>query len=208
MTFDNHYNTQRKQLLLPEYGRHIHEMVIYIKGLPDREERNRLAKSLVNIMANMNPGMRENQEFRTKLWNHLAMMANFELDIDYPVEIIKKESLEQKPNRIPYNTGRIKYKHYGRNAERFIKKFAEMDDSETRTLLIEMLANHMKKLYLVWNKEAVSDEQIFSDMNEFSGSKPLVSSTLKLNETKDILFRNKKTPTTNPNPKKNHRSKK
>lgn len=205
MNQKEHYNTQRERLRLPEYGRHIQEMVEYLKSVEDKAERTRLAKSLVSIMANFNPGLKDNQDFKTKLWNHLAMLSGYQLDIDYPCEITSPEELSRPPSKITYPAGRVKYKHYGKNAENLVKAFADMEDNESRQVLTEMLANHMKKLYLVWNKEAVNDELIFNDMNDMAGGKKIIEAPIKLNETRDILFRNKKTQA--PPPKKNHRKK-
>ena len=192
MDLNEHYNSQRKKLILPEYGRHIQEMVDHILTVESREERNRMSKGLINIMSNMTPGMRDNNEFKIKLWNHLAQMGNYKLDIDYPVEITKEEELLKKPHTLPYPTNSIRHKHYGGIAKAFVRKFIEMPDSESKTVLIEMLANHMKKLYLVWNKEAVSDDQIFADINEMAGPIPLINGHIRLNETRDILYRNQK----------------
>lgn len=192
MDLNEYYNTQRERLVLPEYGRHIHEMVEHILTVESKDERNRMAKGLVSVMMNLTPNMRDNVEFKTKLWNHLAQMSHYRLDIDYPVAITQLEELAKKPHSIPYPTNKIRHKHYGGIAKALVKKFMEMPDSESKTLLIEMLANHMKKLYLVWNKEAVSDDQIFADINEMAGAVPLINTHIRLNETRDILFRNQK----------------
>ena len=204
MNTSEYYNSQRKPLVLPEYGRHIHEMVNYIKTVESSEDRNRMAKSLINIMANLTPGMRDNPEFKNKLWNHLAQMANYELDVEYPCPITLKEDFQKPPNKLPYPSNRIKQKHYGGIAQSCLRKFKEMPDSESKTVLLEMLANHMKKLYLLWNKEAVSDEQIFTDMAEMAGDVSLIDTSIRLNETRDILFRNQK-PKIQKSYKKNNR---
>lgn len=196
----NYYNTQREKLILPEYGRYIQDMVNYLKTVESPETRNRLAKVVITAMANFTPGMRDNPEFKNKLWNHLAHMADYELDIDYPCPVTKKEDFLKRPNKLPYPKNNVKLKHYGGIAYGLIQKFSEMPDSESKSILLEMLANHMKKLYLVWNKEAVSDEQIFADINEMAGNTALIDSTVRLNETRDILLRNQK-----PKPQKNYK---
>jgi len=192
MNTSEYYSSQQKNLILPEYGRHIQEMVDHLKTVESRDDRNKMAKGLINIMENLTLSMRDNTEFRNKLWNHLAQMANYELDIDYPCQITQREDFLKPPNKLPYPSNNIRHKHYGGIAKAFIRKFSEMPDSESKTVLLEMLANHMKKLYLVWNKEAVSDEQIFSDINEMAGNVPLINTSIRLNETRDILYRNKK----------------
>ena len=205
MNSTEYYNSQRKQLILPEYGRHIHEMVDYLKTVESAEDRNRMSKALINIMANLTPGMRENPEFRNKLWNHLAQMGNYELDIEYPCPITQKEEFLKPPNKLPYPLNNIRQKHYGGIAKACIRKFSEMPDSESKTVLLEMLANHMKKLYLVWNKEAVSDEQIFTDINEMAGNVPLIDTNIRLSETRDILYRNQKPKIQKPFKKNNRK---
>ncbi len=202
MELSEQYNTQRKKLIFPEYGRNIQEMVDYIIKVELRDDRNRMAKAVINVMANLTPSLRDNAEFKVKLWNHLAQMSNFQLDIDYPCEIISPESLSKKPNPLPYPTNKIRDKHYGGISKATIQQLATLPDSDSKDVLIEMLANHMKKLYLVWNKEAVSDEQIFSDINEISGTE-LVKTKIRLNETRDILFKNQK-PKPNKSFKKNN----
>ncbi|GAB4287229.1 MAG: DUF4290 domain-containing protein [Marinilabiliales bacterium] len=186
------YNTQRKKLPLPEYGRNIHKMVDYIKTIEDREERNKMAKALINIMSNLNPQFRDVADFKSKLWDHLAIMSNYELDIDYPHPIPEPKLIKEKPNRIPYNKDKIDFLHYGKNIVSFINYAADMEDGEEKQYLIETIANHMKKTYLMWNKESVSDEQIFKDIKTLSNGR-IVIDDMTLNETRDILNRNKKT---------------
>ena len=108
------YNTQQRKLPLPEYGRSVQNMVDHALTIEDREERQRCANTIVNIMGGMFPHLRDVDDFNHKLWDHLAIMADFKLDIDYPVEVVKKESLEIKPDRIPYSQNGIQYRHYGR----------------------------------------------------------------------------------------------
>lgn len=204
MEFSEQYNTQRKKLLFPEYGRNIQEMVDYIIKVELRDDRNRMAKAVINVMSNLTPSLRDNSEFKIKLWNHLAQMSNFQLDIDYPCEIITPEELSKKPTPLPYPSNNIRDKHYGGIAKALIQKMATFPDSESKDVLLEMLANHMKKLYLVWNKEAVSDEQIFADINDIAGTE-LVKTRIRLNETRDILFKNQKPKPTKPFKKNNHK---
>ncbi len=204
MELSEHYNTQRKKIILPEYGRNIQDMVDYIVQVESRDDRNRMAKATINVMANLTPSLRESSEFKTKLWNHLAQMSNFQLDIDYPCEIIKPEDLSRKPKPLPYPSNNIRHKHYGGIAKALIQKIATFPESESKEILLEMLANHMKKLYLVWNKEAVSDEQIFADINEIAGTE-IVKNHVRLNETRDILFKNQKPKQNKPFKKNNYK---
>jgi hypothetical protein len=126
------------------------------------------------------------------VWDHLAIIADFELDIDYPVEITQKEALFEKPKKVPYPEKKIRFKHYGKGVESQLIKLSQMEDGEKKTVYVEMLANYMKKLYLLWNKEAVSDELIFKDILDITGSQTLIKPEMKLSETRDILQRTRK----------------
>lgn len=192
------YNTEEKRLVLPEYGRNIQNMVDYCVAIEDREERKRCANSIINIMGNMFPHLRDVNDFKHILWDHLAIMADFKLDIDYPYEIIRKEDLYSRPPRIPYSNGRIRYRHYGKTLELMIRKATEFESGVEKDQLIRMLANQMKKSFLNWNKESVDDRKIFKDLDELSeGAIVLDEEVHKLAESRDILARNA------PAPKKN-----
>jgi hypothetical protein len=186
------YNTTRKKLVLPEYGRNIQKMVDHLITIEDRNERNIAAKTIINVMGNMNPHLRDVSDFKHKLWDHLAIMADFKLDIDFPFELPQKEVLMEKPRRVPYSNYKIRYKHYGKALELLIDKASEIEEKEEKDALIKLIANHMKKSFLTWNREVVSDEQIISDLNELSGGKLNVPIDMKLTETKDILAKNRR----------------
>ena len=151
------YNTQQRKLPLPEYGRSVQNMVDYALTIEDREERQRCANTIVNIMGGMFP--------------HLRDVADFKLDIDYPVDIVKKESLEVKPDRIPYSQNNIRYRHYGRFVQDMIKIAIDYPEGEERNQLLKLIANHMKKDYQNWNKDGVEDQKILDDLCELSGGK-------------------------------------
>ena len=186
------YNTQLKKLLLPEYGRNVQQMVDHCLTIEDGAERTRCANTIINIMGNLFPHLRDVEDFKHKLWDHLAIMADFKLDIDYPYEIIKKENLYTRPDPIPYQSTSIRYLHYGKSLEAMIKKASEMPEGDERNYLIFLLANHMKKSFLTWNKEVVDDEKIFKDLREYSQGKiDLNQETFKLKESKDILQQRK-----------------
>ncbi len=180
------YNTSRNKLILPEYGRNIQKMVEYILTIPDREERNRLAHAVIIIMGNMNPHLRDINDFKHKLWDHLAIMADFQLDIDYPYEIPRPEEFTEKPRRVTYNDSEIKYRHYGFIVESLIKEAIKLPDGDDKDTLIRLIANHMKKSYLAWNRDSVTDEIIFNDLHELSGKKLTVKEGVKLTEHKEF----------------------
>ena len=193
------YNTEEKKLVMPEYGRNIQNMVDYCITIQDREERKRCANTIINIMGNMFPHLRDVNDFKHILWDHLAIMADFKLDIDYPYEIVKKEDLYSRPPRIPYNNSRIRYRHYGKTLEKMIQKATEFEPGMEKDLLIKLLATQMKKSFLTWNKESVDVRKIFKDLDELSEGRIILDEEVhKLAESRDILARN------NTNNKKNY----
>jgi hypothetical protein len=187
------YNTQEKHLALPEYGRNLQNMVDYCVSIPDREERTYCANTIINIMGNMFPHLRDVNDFKHILWDHLAIMADFALDIDYPYEVVKREDMYLKPRKIAYPQASITYKHYGKNLENMIREATQLEEGEQKDYLISLLANHMKKSFLTWNKEAVDDRKIFDDLKYLSkGDIVLDEDSHKLTESKDILSRKNK----------------
>lgn len=165
------YNTQQKRLPLPEYGRSIQNMVDHALTIEDRAERQRCANTIVNIMGGMFPHLRDVPDFKHKLWDHLAIMSDFKLDIDYPFEIVRKDNLETRPSKIPYPSTRIRYRHYGRSLEVLIKKACELPEGDEKQNLVALVCNHMKKDYMAWNKDQVDDQKIAEDLYELSEGK-------------------------------------
>ena len=161
------YNTQLKRLVLPEYGRNIQKMVDHCMTIEDREERTRCAYSIITAMSNLMQ-LQKNNDALNKLWDHLAIMSDFNLDIDYPTEIIRKESLSSLPEPIRYNGGGFSYRHYGQHLEDMIYRASQYPEGEERNALVMLLANHMKKTMLAVNPDGVEDERIFRDLAEIS----------------------------------------
>lgn len=184
------YNTRRPNLILPEYGRNIQKMVEHLMTIEDREERNKAARTVIAVMGNLNPHLRDVADFKHKLWDHLAIISDFRLDIDSPYDTPTRELLAEKPNTIPYNQKNIKFKHYGHSIVLMIEKAVEMEEGEEKQDLIRMIAYHMKKSYLTWNREAVDDREILEDLVTLSGNKLVLDPALELPETKDILAKN------------------
>lgn len=195
------YNTQLKKLTLPEYGRNIQQMVDHCLTIEDREERTRCAHSIINIMGNLFPNLRNVEDFKHKLWDHLAIMSDFKLDIDYPCEIIKPDNLNSQPNKIEYSTSNIRYRHYGRNIEEMIKKASEMEEGEERDALISLIAHHMKKLMLAVNNEGVDDAKILKDLRDYSHG------AINLNHEEYHLHEFKEAPTQQQNAGKKKKKK-
>ena len=161
------YNTHLKKLVLPEYGRNIQRMVDYCLTLEDRDERNHCAGAIVRAMGNLFPELRA-PENAHKLWDHLAIMSDFKLDIDYPCDVIREDDLHTLPERVSYTTGSPRYRHYGRILQQLIRKASDMEPSPERDAVIMLIANHMKKQMLAVNPDGVEDVKIFNDLAELS----------------------------------------
>jgi len=186
------YNTSRKKLTLPEYGRNIQKLVEHAVSIEDRDERNKVAKAIISILGNMNPHLRDISDFKHKLWDHIAIMSDFKLDIDYPYEPPSLKKLTEKPKRMPYNVNKIKFRHYGRTIEKLIEKACEYEEGEEKEALIKLIANHMKKLFVTWNKETINDDLIISDLVKLSNEKLNIDKEMKLTETKEIIQKSRK----------------
>lgn len=186
------YNSNRKKLILPEYGRNIQNMVNHVMTIENKEERQKASQTIIDIMGNLHPYLRDVPDFKHKLWDHLAIMTDFQLDIDYPYELPEREMLDEKPNKIPYHTGRIRYRHYGKVVELMIQRAAEYEDGAEKDYLVQMIADHMKKCYLTWNKETVDDEIVMKDFIELSKGEIEVPDDFQLKEARTLISKKKK----------------
>lgn len=204
------YNTQQKRMPLPEYGRSIQNMVDHALTIEDRAERQRCANTIINIMGGMFPHLRDVPDFKHKLWDHLAIMSDFKLDIDYPFEVIPKNNLDAKPEPVPYPCTKIRYRHYGRTLEVLIQKACEFPEGDEKQNLVALICNHMKKDYMTWNKDTVDDRKIADDLYELSGEKlQMTDEILKLmTERIDLYYRPTKANTPNNNNNRNNKKKK
>lgn len=162
------YNTQRDKLHMPEYGRHVQKMVEYVASLPDKEKRNEQIQSVVQVMGTLNPQLRDINDFKHKLWDHVHVISDFKIDIDSPYATPTRESLSNRPNPIPLQKTPVKAAHYGRNIQNMIEVIAQREDDEVKTYMIKTLASYMKQQYLIWNKDSVSEETIFNDIYKLS----------------------------------------
>ena len=162
------YNTQREKLLMPEYGRHVQDMINYVKNIPDKEERNEQIQAVVQVMGTLNPQLRDLNDFKHKLWDHVQIISDFKIDIDSPYPTPTRETLSTKPNPIPLEKDPTKMVCYGRNIQNMINVIAEREDDELKTAMIKTLASYMKQQYLIWNKDSVSEETIFNDIYKLS----------------------------------------
>jgi len=174
-------------MALPEYGRNVQKMVDHIKNIEDRAERNRAARTLIQIMGNLNPHLRDEGDFKHKLWDHLALIAGFELDIDSPYQLPEPSKFVEKPGQIPYQQGNIRYLHYGRIIEIMIETACNMKDGEEKEYLTSLILNQMKKSYITWNRSQVADEVIIGDMKMLSRGKLKVTEGVRILEVKELM---------------------
>jgi len=182
------YNTERPKLFIPEYGRHFQKMVDHAVAIEDREERNKVANSIISVMGNLQPHLRDVPDFQHKLWDQLFIMADFKLDVDSPFPITSKEVLQQRPEPLEYPQNHPKYRFYGNNIKRMIDVAVKWEEGDMRSGLEYAIANHMKKCYLVWNKDTVEDSVIFNHLKELSdGEIDLAKSDESLTDSGQFL---------------------
>jgi Domain of unknown function (DUF4290) len=165
------YNNERPGLIIPEYGRHIQKMIDYAVSIDDREERNKVAQAIIGIMGNLNPHLRDVPDFQHKLWDQLFIISDFKLDADSPFVKPSREMLEERPERLNYPQNFPRYRFYGNNIKKMIDVCNRWEEGDLKQALKYVIANHMKKCYLNWNKDTVTDEVIFEHLYELSGGK-------------------------------------
>ena len=174
------YNTERVRLYIPEYGRNVQKMVEYLKTIEDREKRNEQAKAVIKVMEIINPAVKLQENFEHKLWDHLHIISGFSLDVDSPYPVPAPESLNEKPQMVPIEKRPIKATHYGRNIENIIELIASTEDGDMKTEMIRTLAVYMRQQYLIWNKDTVSEQTIFQDIEKLSDYRIKVPEGLEL----------------------------
>lgn len=162
------YNFERKKLILPEYGRHIHEMIDHLSTTDDREERNSQARAVIAVMGNLNPMLRDTADFNHKLWDHLFIMAGFNLDVDSPYPIPTAQTLAPSPSKMKYPAKNVKLKHYGKNVERMLLALQEIDNQEVVEYVTANIARFMRTKSYEYNQEHPSNEVIIKDIKRLS----------------------------------------
>jgi hypothetical protein len=165
------YNTSRKNLSLPEYGRHLQNLVDYCVKIPDRDERTACAYAIVEMMPTLFPEVVGENGDMSKAWDQLNIMSGFKLDIDFPCEVITSEQMNPKPNKIPYTSSKIRFRSYGKNIEKMVEIVADMEDGPEKDNLVSMIAHHIKKQLLIHNKEGVDDAKVLRDLSIYSHGK-------------------------------------
>ena len=179
-TIKLYYNTEVEKLGMPEYGRNVLKMVEQLRDIPDKAKRTEQAGAVVKVMESLNPQVHQQENWKQKLWDHLFMIAGYDLDVDSPYPKPLPELAASKPDPIPLNTQPIKARHYGRNIENIMNLIAEQEDGEVKTAMIRSLAIYMRQQYLIWNKDSVADETIFADIHRLSGGRISIPEGIQL----------------------------
>ena len=199
------YNTEREKIVISEYGRNIQVMIRHLMEIEDRKQRTEAAYFIVNVMAQMNPQVKESNDYMHKLWDHLHIIANYELDVDGPYPKPTPEMQKQKPEHVGYQKNNIRYGHYGQYIYDVVKKVKEMEDGPKKQAILINIANQMKRDYLNWNRDTVNDLLILDDLYKISGEEIALPMETKLTPTNEIL---NKQPQQQQNQKKKQNNKK
>lgn len=187
------YNAERPHLIIPEYGRHLQKLIDQATEIEDAETRNKAAKYIIQVMGSLNPHLRDVPDFQHKLWDQLFIMSDFKLDVESPYPIPSREVLQLKPEVLKYPQNFPKYRYYGNNIKYMIDVANKWEEGEMKSALVKVIANHMKKSYLSWNKDTVKDDVIFEHLYELSeGKLNLLQSSEELINTTDLLRTNKR----------------
>ena len=198
------YNTDTKKLVIPEYGRNVQKMVQHAINIEDTEQRNKSANVIIKVMDLINPNTNNSnsEEHAQKLWAHLHIISNFELEVESPYKKPEKELYQSKPDEVPYPKNDIRFKHYGKIMEDMVKSASELSEGEDKEKLVKHIANLLKTSYLQWNRDSVNDSLIIKQLEELSDGKLTISAD-KLRDTSDIVRTFKKKKSNNKNYSKN-----
>ena len=165
------YNSQRGTMIIPEYGRNVEKMIAFACTIDDKEERNKCANAIISVMGQLNPHLRDIDDYKHKLWAHLFVMSDFKLDVDSPYPIPSAESLATKPDLVKYPQQAVRFGHYGKSVEDLINKAIEYDDGDEKDYLVGLIGNLMKRSYIQWNNDSVQNSTIVNDIDRLSGGK-------------------------------------
>ena len=175
-----HYNTSQKKLIMPEYGRHVHEMIQHAIQIKEREQRNNAAYTIIGIMGTLMPHLRDVPDFKHKLWNHLLIMSDYQLDIDVPFPPPPRNEMVEKPCRVPYPQSHIRQRHYGKILVEMIRETGKLEDSNKRDSLISMLVTQMRKSHVTWSRSEFNNEYIIQDVLDISDGKIQLNSEMSI----------------------------
>ena len=181
------YNTEKEQIVIPEYGRCVQEMIKKLPEIEDRQQRTEAAKYIISVMVQMNPSIKQSSDYEHKLWDHLYMISGYKLDVDSPYAPPTREAQQRKPQHIGYQNNNIKYGHYGQYLIKMIEAAAQEENDEIREALAYSLASQMKRNYMEWNKSVVNDQVILDDLKTISGGRLVINDEAKMNATGEIF---------------------
>jgi hypothetical protein len=184
------YNTQLPHLQIPEYGRNIQVMIDHCVNIEDRDERNKCAKAIIQIMGQLNPHLRDIADYTHKLWDHLFLISKFKLDVDSPYPRPTAETFTTKPDIVPYPATKMRYKHYGKTIERIIDVAKTYEDGPEKKELTRLIANHLKKSYVNWNKDSVTDDVIFKQFKEMTNNELVIDEGTALTHANELKNKN------------------
>lgn len=181
------YNTQREKMTIPEYGRAVQQMIHHLFEIDDRTKRTEAANFIVSIMAQMNPQVKDRDDYLHKLWDHMFLIAGQDLDVDSPYGQPNFEVQTEAPEKLDYNKNEIDFGHYGKYLMEMIERVAAMDEGHDRDIIAFMLANQMKRSYLNWSKSSVNDQLILNDLKRISKGRIILPEETKLIHSSEIL---------------------
>lgn len=181
------YNTERPKMLIPEYGRNVQKMVDFAVTIADRDERNKVAKAIIAVMGELKQHLRDEEDYKHKLWTHLFIMSDFQLDVDSPYPLPEREKLAEKPERMPYPQGSIKFGHYGKTIEKLIGVARSLDEGEERIALTKVIANMMKKFHLMFNSSSIDESVIMEHLSKLSEGELKLDDLSFFTDTRELL---------------------
>ena len=185
------YNTQRERLILPEYGREVQQMIDHCVSLPNRADRQRCANTIIAVMERMMPRTGDAESFRRKLWDHLALMSQFKLDIDYPFDVTEAQTILSKPEPMTYPMNNIPVRHYGAMMFGVFEKLEQMEPGAERDALVELTANQMRRDLMQWSHGSADEEKVASDLARYTHGKiQLDLGTFKFAPIRDVPYNN------------------
>jgi hypothetical protein len=180
------YNTEREHLIIPEYGRHVQKMIAHATNLKDKTEQQKCVNAIIAFMGQKNPHLRDIKDFTHKLWDHLFIMSDFKIDVQSPYPKPERVKLAARPKKMSYPKQKIRFPFYGVNIEKMVAYAIQMEDGELKETMAGMIANHMKKDYICWNKAFVDDDTILKHLNQLSEGNVKTHTDFKLIDDKDI----------------------
>ncbi len=180
------YNTEREHLIIPEYGRHVQKMIAHATNLKDKTEQQKCVNAIIAFMGQKNPHLRDIKDFTHKLWDHLFIMSDFKIDVQSPYPKPERVKLAARPEKMSYPKQKIRFPFYGVNIEKMVAYAIQMEDGELKETMAGMIANHMKKDYICWNKAFVDDDTILKHLNQLSEGNVKTHTDFKLIDDKDI----------------------